>query len=58
MSNAVGWLDRGADAREPRSPLMSSKNGRGSAWQVWVGILVGLGMIATAAVAIVETYWG
>lgn len=37
---------------------MTSKNERGSAWQIWVGILVGLGMVATAAVAIIETYWG
>ncbi len=38
--------------------LMTSKNERGAAWQIWVGILVGIGMVATAAVAIVETYWG
>ncbi len=37
---------------------MASKNSPGSAWQIWVGILVFLGMAATAAVAIVETYWG
>ena len=37
---------------------MSSQSERGSVWQIWVGILVGLGMLATAAVAIIETYWG
>jgi hypothetical protein len=37
---------------------MASKNDRGAAWQIWVGIFVGLGLVATAAMAIVETYWG
>jgi hypothetical protein len=37
---------------------MTTKNDRGSAWQIWVGILVFLGSVATAAVAVVETYWG
>ena len=48
----------GAVTRKPRSTLMTSKDEPGSLWQIWVGILVGVGMVATAAVAIIETYWG
>ena len=58
MSNGGAGPESGADRSTTRSALMSSKNARGSVWQVWVGILVGLGMFATAAVAVIETYWG
>lgn len=27
-------------------------------WEKWVGILVGIGMLATAGYAFVETFWG
>jgi hypothetical protein len=27
-------------------------------WEIWVGILVAVGMIATAGYAFVETFWG
>jgi hypothetical protein len=28
------------------------------AWQLWVLALIGLGCVATIAVAVIETFWG
>lgn len=27
-------------------------------WEIWVGLLVGLGIVATLGLAVFETYWG
>lgn len=38
---------------------MASGSGSGAAtWEVWVGLLVGLGIVATLGLAIFETFWG
>jgi hypothetical protein len=28
------------------------------AWQIWVGVFVSLGSLATAGYALIETFWG
>jgi hypothetical protein len=46
-------LPTGAHDRFP------GERGRGwYGWQVWVGVLVGLGCLATAGYAVIETFWG
>jgi hypothetical protein len=38
---------------------MATKSERKAAlWELWVGVLVGLGMAATIGYAFVETFWG
>jgi hypothetical protein len=30
----------------------------GSRWQLWVGLFVAVGSVATIGLAVVETFWG
>jgi hypothetical protein len=37
---------------------MTANGSRKLDWQIWVFLFVALGMLATAAYTIAETYWG
>jgi len=37
---------------------MSSRQQPTPRWEIWAGIVVALGMAATAGYAFVETFWG
>ena len=37
---------------------MSKSDAKGAPWEIWVGLLVGLGSLATIGLAVFETYWG
>lgn len=37
---------------------MSASGTKTAPWEKWVGLLVGLGSLATIALAVFETYWG
>ena len=38
--------------------MTEEPSGKAKTWEIVVGLIVGLGSIATAGLAIVETYWG
>jgi hypothetical protein len=31
---------------------------KGGRWQIWVGLFVAVGALATIALAVIETFWG
>ena len=37
--------------------MAKAQNDKGK-WQAWVAVLIAVGMAATIAIAVIETYWG
>ena len=37
---------------------MASERSTGAKWQIWAGVVVAVGSLATAGYAFVETFWG
>ena len=46
----------GPDSVDPRWERMAEQ--AKSVWQIWAGIFVAIGAIATVGLAVFETFWG